>query len=176
VIVNDFGHGLLRTDTLALLAEKSRFLGVNAQSNSANLGYNLITRYPRADYLCIDTAEAHLAVGDKHVDLTEIVQERLPKAVNCPRVIVTRGKYGCLTRETDGSTAGVPALTSTIVDTVGAGDAFFAVTAPMVAGGAKMSDIGFIGNAAGALKVGIVGHRAAVEKPALVKFVTSLLK
>ena len=176
MIVNDFGHGLLRGDTLDLLAAKSRFLGVNAQSNSANLGYNFITRYPRADYLCIDSAEAHLAAGDKHLDLTEIVQDRLPKSVNCPRIIVTRGKYGCLTRDEDGTTTGVPALTSTIVDTVGAGDAFFAITAPMVASGAKMSDIGFIGNAAGALKVGIVGHRTAVEKPALVKFVTSLLK
>jgi rfaE bifunctional protein nucleotidyltransferase chain/domain len=176
VIVNDFGHGMLRGDTLDLLAAKSRFLGVNAQSNSANLGYNFITRYPRADYLCIDSAEAHLAAGDKHLDLTEIVQDRLPEAVNCSRIIVTRGKYGCLTRDADGTSVGVPALTSTIVDTVGAGDAFFAITAPMVAGGAKMSDIGFIGNAAGALKVGIVGHRTAVDKAALVKFVTSLLK
>jgi rfaE bifunctional protein nucleotidyltransferase chain/domain len=176
VIVNDFGHGMLRDDTLNLLAEKSRFLGVNAQSNSANLGYNFITKYPRADYLCIDSAEAHLAAGDKHLDLSEIVKDRLPTAVNCPKVIVTRGKYGCLTREGDGTLVGVPALTSTIVDTVGAGDAFFAVTAPMVAAGARMGDIGFIGNAAGALKVGIVGHRSAVDKAALIKFVTSLLK
>ena len=176
VIVNDFGHGMLRGDTLDLLAAKSRFLGVNAQSNSANLGYNFITKYPRADYLCIDSPEAHLAIGDKHLDLTEVVQDRLPKAINCPRIIVTRGKYGCLTRDEDGVTASVPALTSTIVDTVGAGDAFFAVTAPMVAAGAKMSDIGFIGNAAGALKVAIVGHRTNVDKASLVKFVTSLLK
>ena len=35
---------------------------------------------------------------------------------------------------------------------------------------------GFIGNAVGALKVGIVGHRSSVEKPQLVKYITSLLK
>ena len=32
----------------------SRFLAVNTQSNSANLGYNLITKYPLADYVCVD--------------------------------------------------------------------------------------------------------------------------
>ncbi|MEI9991468.1 MAG: PfkB family carbohydrate kinase [Rhizomicrobium sp.] len=176
VIVTDFGHGLLGRKTLSVLAEHARFLGVNAQSNSANLGYNLITRYSRADYICIDSPEAFLAAGDKHVDLAEIVQNRLPQSVNCPNVIVTRGKYGCMTRSPDGTLAGVPALTSTIVDTVGAGDAFFAVTAPMVASGAQMSDVGFLGNAAGALKVGIVGHRAGVEKASLIKFITSMLK
>jgi sugar/nucleoside kinase (ribokinase family) len=63
-----------------------------------------------------------------------------------------------------------------VVDTVGAGDAFFAVTAPLVAAGGKMSDVGFIGNAAGAIKVGIVGHRQSVEKIPLMKFVNALLK
>ena len=58
----------------------------------------------------------------------------------------------------------------------GAGDAFFAVTAPMVAAGADITDIGFLGNAAGAMKVGIVGHRSSVEKVSLIKFLTALLK
>jgi sugar/nucleoside kinase (ribokinase family) len=63
-----------------------------------------------------------------------------------------------------------------VIDTVGAGDAFFTVTAPLVAIGGQMVDIGFVGNAAGALKVGIVGHRKSVEKVPLMKFVTALLK
>jgi len=176
VIVTDFGHGLLCGNTLNILAEHAPFLAVNAQSNSANLGYNLITRYPRADYICIDSPEALLAAGDKHLELAEIMQNRLPRDVNCPNVIVTRGKFGCMTRSPDGKLSGVPALTSTIVDTVGAGDAFFAVTAPMVAAGADMSDVGFLGNAAGALKVGIVGHRTGVEKAGLIKFITAMLK
>jgi hypothetical protein len=35
---------------------------------------------------------------------------------------------------------------------------------------------GFLGNVAGAIKVGIVGHRKAVEKIPLIKFVTGILK
>ncbi|MFZ1988999.1 MAG: PfkB family carbohydrate kinase, partial [Alphaproteobacteria bacterium] len=125
VIVTDFGHGLLHGEALSILADEAPFLAINAQSNSANLGYNLITKYPRADFICIDTPEAHLAAGDKHCEPADLLRERLPAIIDCPNMIVTRGKFGCLVRSEDCGVASVPALTSTIVDTVGAGDAFF---------------------------------------------------
>jgi sugar/nucleoside kinase (ribokinase family) len=62
------------------------------------------------------------------------------------------------------------------VDTIGAGDAFLAVTAPLVAAGGSMHHIGFIGNVVGALMIEIVGHRQSVEKSSLVKAITGLLK
>ena len=41
---------------------------------------------------------------------------------------------------------------------------------------AVMEQVGFVGNAVGAMKVGIVGHRASIEKIPLVKFLTTLMK
>ncbi len=70
----------------------------------------------------------------------------------------------------------IPAFTQQVVDTVGAGDAFLSVTSPVVAAGADMEVAGFIGNAVGALKVGIVGHRQSVEKVPVQKYITTLLK
>lgn len=175
VIVTDFGHGLLGDAAIQLLMDQAPFLAVNAQSNSANFGYNLITRYGRADYICIDGPEARLAIHDKFADLQTIAGEFLPKTIDCDRLVVTQGKHGCVTFDRNDGLSTVPALTQTIVDTVGAGDAFFVVTAPLVAAGADMRTVGFVGNAAGALKVGIVGHRAPVEKADLVRFVRSLL-
>jgi sugar/nucleoside kinase (ribokinase family) len=63
-----------------------------------------------------------------------------------------------------------------VVDTVGAGDAFLAVTAPLVAAGGPMNRVGFIGNVVGALKVEIVGHRRSIDKVSLIKGITGLLK
>ena len=60
VIVADFGHNLLTPKTIKLL-KNSKFLAINAQSNSSNQGYNLITKYKKADYICIDYPEAKLA-------------------------------------------------------------------------------------------------------------------
>jgi sugar/nucleoside kinase (ribokinase family) len=59
---------------------------------------------------------------------------------------------------------------------MGAGDAFLAVTSPLVAAGGDMDLVGFVGNAVGAMKVGIVGHRQSVEKIPLLKYLTALLK
>ena len=70
----------------------------------------------------------------------------------------------------------VPAFTRQVVDTVGAGDAFLSVTAPLVQSDVPMELVGLIGNAVGAMKVGIVGHRQSVQRVPLMKFLTALLK
>lgn len=176
VIVNDFGHGLIASSTINLLCKRSKFLAVNAQSNSANFGFNLITRYPRADMVCIDTPEAQLAVGDKFMDVSKIVGKALPERVDCDRIILTLGRGGCATWQRAEAVQTLPALAKSVVDLVGAGDAFLAASAPMAAVKANMRQVGFVGNVAGALKVGIVGHRSSIDKAALIKSITGLLK
>ena len=176
VIVNDFGHGLIAPSTIEVLCRHARFLAVNVQANGGNFGFNLITKYRRADFICIDSMEARLATHDKFGDIADLITRQLPERIDCSKIIVTLGSQGCLAIERGQGLWRVPALTSTIVDTVGAGDAFFAITAPLVAAGVPMEVVGLIGNAAGALKVGIVGHRSSVEKPSLIKFITALLK
>lgn len=177
VIVTDFGHGMIGGSAVRSITDSARFLAINAQSNSANHGFNLITKYPRADYICVDSPEVRLALQDRNSELFDLAP-RLSEACSCDRVILTHGKNGCVAFERGSSSATiVPAvITKTVIDSVGAGDAFLAVTSPLVAAGGSITDVGFIGNVAGALKVGIVGHRKSVEKPALVKGLTALLK
>lgn len=176
VIVTDFGHGLITPRGVEALTTHARFLAVNTQTNSANMGYNLITRYPKAGFVCIDAPEARLAVGDKFNDIAVIASEKLPDRLACDRLIITHGKHGCVTYDRATGTHRIPAFTNQVVDTVGAGDAFLAMTSPLVAVGAPMDLVGFIGNAAGAIKVAIVGHRNSVQKAPLVKFLTAILK
>jgi sugar/nucleoside kinase (ribokinase family) len=149
---------------------------VNTQSNSANHGFNLITKYRRADYLCIDAPEARLAVAEQHKDMEQIASEQLPSVIDCSRFIITHGRHGCLTYDGEVGLRHIPAFTRRTIDTMGAGDAFLAVTAPMVKTGANLELVGFVGNAVGAIKVGIVGHRSSVERIALLKYLTALLK
>jgi rfaE bifunctional protein nucleotidyltransferase chain/domain len=176
VIATDFGHGMIGPSTVDILASKSKFLAVNTQSNSANMGYNLINKFPRADYVCIDAPEARLAVTDKISPIEEVITKRLPSKIACEKFIITHGQYGCVTHQRGGVVHTIPAVTKSVTDTVGAGDAFLSVTAPLVATGAPLHQIGFIGNVAGALKVGIVGHRKSVEKVDVMKSLTALLK
>jgi rfaE bifunctional protein nucleotidyltransferase chain/domain len=177
VISTDFGHGLIGPQIVEDLVSSSRFLAVNTQSNSANMGYNLITRYPRADYICIDGPEARLALSDRISSSGDMVYHLAARMKACPKLIVTKGRHGCITYERDQEAVHtIPAVARKIVDTIGAGDAFLAVTSPLVAAGTPMNLVGFIGNVVGALQVAIVGNRHSVDKTALIKGVTGLLK
>ena len=175
VLVADFGHGFIGQRIAEVLREEARFLAISSQTNSANAGFNLITKYPRADYICIDELEIRLACHNKFGKLEDLVI-RIAKKLKCNRVAVTRGNRGALTYATEDGFFEIPALSDEIVDRVGAGDAFLSITSPCVADGNPMEMVGFIGNAVGALKVRIVCNRASVEPMPLFKFITALLK
>lgn len=174
-VVCDFGHGMIDADCVELLQDKAKFLSVNVQSNAGNIGYNLVDKYRRADFLCVDTMEARLAARDKHAGLHDLVAHRLPRLVDCENIIVTHGRSGCYVRKGDGSVC-IPSFGGAVVDTVGAGDAFFALAAPFAAAGADSEMAGFVGNVAGAIKVGIVGHRRYLSRFEIQRYVSTLLK
>ena len=67
--MTDFGHGLLSNEIINEISKSKKFLAINAQTNSANRGYNLITKYKNADYICIDEPEFRLAMHDKNTSL-----------------------------------------------------------------------------------------------------------
>ena len=96
VIVSDFGHGFIGGRILRVLGERLRFLALNVQTNSQNLGFNLVTKYPRADYLCVDEQEARLAGQSKYGPLDEIVSSLAEKLI-CRLITVTRGGRGSTT-------------------------------------------------------------------------------
>jgi len=175
-IVADFGHGMIAPSTVDMLTRHARFLAINAQTNSGNQGFNLATRYPRADYVCIDAPEARLAVGDKFGDVRTAVIHELARRIDCKKIAITHGALGCYVFGDGEHPKHVPAFTKSVVDSIGAGDAFFAVTAPIVAAGGSMEDVGIVGNASGAIKVGIVGHRNFVGREPLLKYLTALMK
>lgn len=175
VLVADFGHGFIGQELAQILCDRAKFLAVNTQTNSANAGFNLITRYSRADYICIDEPEIRLACHDKFGKLEDLVT-RISKELNCNRIAITRGHHGSLTYSAEGGFFEIPVLSEEVVDRVGAGDAYLSITSPCVADGNPMEMVGLIGNAVGALKVRIVCNRESVEPIPLFKFITALLK
>ena len=63
-----------------------------------------------------------------------------------------------------------------VVDRVGAGDAFFSITALAAVQGVPGEIIGFIGNVMGALAVEIIGNKKSIDRLNLKNYVTSLMK
>jgi rfaE bifunctional protein nucleotidyltransferase chain/domain len=156
VIVTDYGHGLF-DDRLRKTLEQARFLAVNCQTNSANYGRNLVTRWPEADFVCLDGPEYDLAVTHGW------------QPTNVPRVLLTRGKDGCNFGED------TPAFAVNVVDRVGAGDALFALAAPLVAAGVEPDIVAFIGSCAAAMQCETLGNERPVNPEVLRKFMARLL-
>lgn len=165
VVVTDFGHGAITSEHIHQLV-KAKFLAVNAQTNSANMGFNLITKYPCADYIVIDEPEARLAAADRDSSIQDVILKLATD--RCNKFVVTRGSKGAVGWDGKDFYSQL-AFTDRVVDTMGAGDAFFAVTAVLASKG-SMEDLLLIGNAAGALKTQIVGHRYPITKEMLVGY------
>lgn len=177
VIALDYGHGFLTPRIIDLIAKKSKFLAINTQTNSANFGFNVVTKYPRADYVCIDHLEARLAFRKKDVMQPEWknIIKNLSEKLNTQKTIITMGHEGCLVYGS-GESYKIPVFSTSIVDRVGAGDAFLAITSPFAAIGAEAELIGFIGNMVGAIAVTIVGNKKSVEPVTLLKALNFALK
>ena len=176
VMISDYGHGVLTHRIVSDAQRGAQFLAVNAQTNSANLGYNLITKkYSSIDFACIDEPEARLARQDRHKEIEEIGKDLMDQLA-ADRLIITRGKKGSVGIDRAQGVCYTPAFATQVVDRVGAGDAFFAIAAPCSALRLPLDLVSFIGNAMGALAVQIVGNREVTSSTDLLKFIVTLLK
>jgi bifunctional ADP-heptose synthase (sugar kinase/adenylyltransferase) len=122
VIVADFGHGycdkLIINDGFHLMC----------QTNSNNFGFNRISKWKshKKKSACIDLREASLQVNKRISNPTEKnILEIYNYELQSENLFVTSGKAGAF--YTDGRIVqNRPSFKSEIVDTIGAGDTFFA--------------------------------------------------
>ena len=175
VIISDYGHGFLTKRIRDLICARARYLALNVQTNSANIGFNLITKYRRANCVCVDELELRYAAHDRFSDLRTHAK-KIYRQMGCDHIIATRGPYGSLCYSQKNGFHETPAFAGRVVDPIGAGDAFFAFIAPCFAAGLPQEVVSFIGNAVGSLAVQIVCNREPVKSVELLKFLTRLLK
>jgi rfaE bifunctional protein kinase chain/domain/rfaE bifunctional protein nucleotidyltransferase chain/domain len=175
VIVCDFGHGVLTPRVIRTLGKRARFLAVNTQINAANIGFHTISKYKRADYICVHEGEVRLDARSRRGDLEALVAD-LAQRLDCDHVLVTRGKSGCTFVDARLGLTTCPAFTSRVVDRIGSGDAVLAISSLAVARQLPGEMVAFIANVVGAQAVQIVGNRTAIDRTATLKFVETLLK
>ena len=175
VLVSDFGHGFITDNIIRTIESCSSMYAVNTQTNAANAGYNMITKYRNPNFICLDETEARLAAQEKFADI-ENVAKVISNQLNSDNTIITLGKNGSIGVSKNNEINRTPIFSTKVVDTVGAGDAFFAFTAPCFARRMPLDMVSFIGNAVGALAVQIVGNKKSVEKIELLEFIHAALK
>jgi sugar/nucleoside kinase (ribokinase family) len=175
VLLLDFGHGMMQPRLRELCQDKAKFLALNCQTNSNNHGFNIINRqYQRADIFTLDENEMMLAIGRREVDF-ENELFGLKKHFRAKYAWLTRGSVQTIGLRDRHNVCLCPPLERDIVDTIGAGDAFFSLAALAAARNLPVDLATFLGQLAGAQAVKIVGNATSISKPTLLKSGISLL-
>lgn len=172
VFLCDFGHGLVDKEIISIIEENANYLVLNCQTNSTNKGLNIITKYTRADVFSLDQQELKLAFPDYSME-EYIGLQRLSEHLK-GNGWLTRGSLGAY-GICNGKIQECPAFALNVKDTVGAGDAFFAVAGIFTAAGAPTEVGTFVGNIGGALGANIIGNKDAVEKVNVLKYASTLM-
>ena len=176
VIVPDFGNGFITPAMIEIFSAKAKFLAVNTQINSGNRGYHVIHRYPRVDFVSLNEPELRLAAHNRN-DPLETVSGLVGEKVQAKQVAVTRGTKGVMIYDRGSKVFhNVPALSTRVIDRVGAGDAFLSLAGICLARGIDAQVAAFIGSVAAAMDVQIICNREPVSPVGLNKYVSTLLK
>ncbi|MDQ7834818.1 MAG: PfkB family carbohydrate kinase [Humidesulfovibrio sp.] len=174
VLAADFGHGAISERMRRLMEDKAPFLAVNTQANAGNRGFHTISRYRRADFVSLAEPEIRLDCRDLTSPLRPLI-ERAALRIGSKKFAVTTGKKGSIMHEPEDFVE-VPAFATRVVDRVGSGDAFLSVASLAACLGVPGELVAFLGNIVGGLAVGVIGNQKSIEKSAVQKFITSLLK
>ena len=174
VVVGDFGHGFINENIVRVLEGKARYLAVNSQTNSANLGFNYVTKYNVPSFMAMDGTELRYAVGDQFSDYDKLMHQ-LHHQKGFKKFLVTMGKDGVIYFNKGVLTSG-PSLVSKVTDVVGAGDAVFSITALFTQMEVQDELLTFIANCVGGIKVNIMGNKESITKEMLLSFIEKKFK
>jgi len=146
VIVADFGHGLLDAAAIneRIAARRHATVAAMAQVNSSNYGYNLPLKYTGADYYSLNRTEAELCLHERMLPLAELA-ERSACALNCRSLSVTDGDHGVVVRHR-GERFALPSLSINVVDSIGCGDAYLALSSLAVHAGLPARLVALVGS------------------------------
>lgn len=150
IIISDYAKGIitknLMLNLIKLSKEKNKFIIVDPKPRNIDF-------YKGVDLVTPNKKEAKDITGLKDLNL---MGKSLINYFNS-NVLIKRGEDGMSLFELNNNVVHLPAKAKEVYDVSGAGDTSVAAIAMAVASGAKLSDAIFLGNNAGAIKVGKLG-------------------
>ena len=129
VIVSDYGHGLISDKTAKLIIKKSKFVAVNTQLNSSNLGFHVISKYIGANLITINETEMRHELRNKTENTVPLIKI-LSKKVKSKYIHVTSGEEGSnIYNKSTNELISCPAFANKVIDKVGTGDSMLSMLA-----------------------------------------------
>lgn len=180
LVVADFGHGLISETLAARLVDTfGERLVANVQANSGNFGFNLVSKYAGAKTLVCDEREARLCLRDLEEDRYALA-EKLAACFGYREVWVTLGSDGSVgstSHDRNSERVSVcPSFCDRVIDTIGAGDAFFSCCAVLSScNSLPLSGISFASNIYAGMAASIRGNERVPDIQTFLKSIKSMM-
>ncbi len=175
VVCADYGLGLMTEAMIKTLSERPEYLAVTVQTNAGNLGYHHISKYPRADYVCLADRDIRLEFREPEGDVFPMIED-VTNRLQAKIMVLTQGKRRCICFRPDEGFVEAPALSTRVLDRAGGNEAFFAVSSLCAYQNVSMDILAFLGHTAGAQAVAEYGMGQSFERLPFCRHVQSLLK
>ncbi len=176
VIVSDYGHGMISEKNAKIICEKAKFLAVNAQINSSNIGFHSMKKYKKFKCLVINEKELRHEFRDRKSDLKKL-SKILSKNQKIENLVVTSGKKGALLYNfNEKKFEYSDALAKKVIDKIGAGDSMLGLISLALASGIEKPLSLLIGSLAAAYSTENIANKDPITKTKMLKGLLHLLK
>ena len=167
LIISDYGHGLISKNFASYACSKFKFIAVNVQINSSNLGYHSLKNYIGVSCVIINESELRYELRSK-VEKIEVLAKILTKQLKLKYLIVTRGTSGAILYETKKNKFYYSdAFGKNIIDKVGAGDAMLSIVSLCLFKKIDPDLSLLIASLCGGQAVSIIGNKHSISKETL---------
>jgi rfaE bifunctional protein nucleotidyltransferase chain/domain len=174
LLVSDFGHGFISKPTIKGIENAKIFKSLNVQTNSSNFGFNFISKYKKYDHAVLDEKELRLACVNNRLPIKVLLNYAINKKIIKSSYSLTLGEKGGLYVSKKGKIYESPVFFEEPLDTVGSGDAYFAISSLLTKIKCPEDLIPFISNCYAGLKTRIIGNNP-IKSSDLVRTLSSIL-
>jgi rfaE bifunctional protein nucleotidyltransferase chain/domain len=174
LLVSDFGHEFINRLAIQGIENAKIFKSLNVQTNSSNLGFNLISKYKKYDHVVLDEKEMRLGCANNKLPLEDLINYALSKKILKSPFSLTLGEKGGFYISKKNKIFRSPVFFDEPLDTMGSGDAYFAISSLLTKIKCPEVLIPFISNCYAGLKTRIIGNNP-VKISDLVKTLSSIL-
>ena len=176
IIVGDYGHGILTKKIIKLILENNHKVFLNTQLNSFNRGHHTVFKYKKVETLVINESELRYELRNKHSTVPELAKILL-KRISVKNIIVTKGMYGSFfINKKKNLVIPCPAFDQQIIDTVGAGDTFFALCSIAIGSKVDPKISMMMGAVSAGFSIEKIGNKSYYDFQTLKKHFTHIFK
>ena len=174
-LICDYGHNFISQKIADEIRKKNKFIFLNAQINSSNIGFHTIDKYHGVNSIIINENEIRQELRDNDSDI-KVLAKTLIKSKKIDNLIVTRGSDGAILMNKNYKVFSCPGFALKSIDKVGAGDAMLSIASLGLKLKLDPELILFVSSLAAAISVESIGNKEHVTYQKLDRILEYMLK